>query len=113
MGEKMKLELSFWDTALLLVLVTVLTSIISSVIISGEIDVFRPFRERTVYVTPDFNNTNVTGYYVHGEYFLVQTRDKTFEEIAETTFHELAHMYVFRNPEHYCSRYCDYLSGVE
>lgn len=35
-------------------------------------------------------------------YFVVKTQGRTPEEIAETTFHELAHYYAIEQEEHFC-----------
>lgn len=44
----------------------------------------------------------VQGYYVSPDYFCVKTKGRSFEAIAETTFHELAHHYATVEEEHFC-----------
>jgi len=42
------------------------------------------------------------GYYSSPDYFCVKTKGRSFEAIAETTFHELAHHYSMQEEEHFC-----------
>ena len=51
------------------------------------------------------NDEMAVGVYNHAGYFCVITKDRSFEEIAQTTFHELAHMYNHRDTEHFLGRY--------
>jgi len=46
-------------------------------------------------------NSSVNGYY-NGVGFFVVTKDRTSEEIAETTFHELSHYYADKDNKHFC-----------
>jgi len=47
------------------------------------------------------NVTMVQGLYHHPEYFCVWTKDREPKEIAQTTFHELAHYYSYNAPNHF------------
>lgn len=50
----------------------------------------------------------VHGVYSHPEYFCVWTKDREPRDIAQTTFHELAHYYSYRDSEHFCDT--DYIT---
>ena len=44
----------------------------------------------------------VQGYYSNPDYFCVKTKGRSFEAIAETTYHELAHHYAEKEERHFC-----------
>lgn len=53
-----------------------------------------------------FNDSDVhviNGFYSNKGYFCVLTRGRTPDEIAQTTFHELAHYYINNDEEHFCA----------
>ena len=50
---------------------------------------------------PEKSLNGIEGVYSHPNYYCVWTKDMTPYEIAETTFHELAHYYSFHAPEHF------------
>lgn len=63
--------------------------------------------ERDAFCNHRFNKANdtIVNGYAHGaEYFVVYTKGRTFEEIASTTFHELAHIYASADHEHFTNR---------
>lgn len=45
------------------------------------------------------------GYYRHDSYFCVATKGRSDVDIAETTYHELAHHFNYNDPEHFCGQY--------
>lgn len=47
--------------------------------------------------TKEFSN----GYYSTKGYFCILTKERTPEEIARTTFHEMAHYFEYEQPEHF------------
>lgn len=48
------------------------------------------------------NVTGINGLYTSDEgYFCVWTKDRSAEEIAETTMHELSHYYIAQYPDHF------------
>jgi len=49
------------------------------------------------------------GFYSPDEYFCVRTYKRSYEEIMKTTAHEIAHIFVYRDGEHFC--YEDYMNG--
>ena len=54
-------------------------------------------------INDTINHTlEVNGFYETGEYFCVWTKNRELSEISRTTFHELAHVFIYRNPKHFC-----------
>ena len=47
--------------------------------------------------------TQANGFYSYDGYFCVVTKDRSLEEITRTTVHELAHLFVHDDPEHFLS----------
>lgn len=42
------------------------------------------------------------GFYVPDQYFCVRTYQRSYEEIMKTTAHEISHVFVYRDGEHFC-----------
>lgn len=52
---------------------------------------------------------NRTGFYSSDGFYCVETAGRSIEAINRTEYHEAAHALIHRNPEHFCSKYCDSL----
>ena len=68
---------------------------------------FNDAREQETMCEVRFDNSSidlVDGLYTTEGYFCVWTKDRTSIEIAETTFHELAHYYVDMNSTHFSKK---------
>lgn len=50
------------------------------------------------------NSTGVNGFYSVNNYFCVWTKDRTSEEIASTTFHELTHYFNYGDKREHFSK---------
>lgn len=50
---------------------------------------------------------NSNGYTVYGKYFVVITANRSMDDITRTTMHELAHVFDYSDPEHFCARWTE------
>ena len=59
--------------------------------------------ERVFFNLSEFNLTeNYVGFYYHPYYFCVITKDRNTKDIIETTIHELSHILINEDKEHFC-----------
>lgn len=57
----------------------------------------------TGYCDERFDSVGVPlGFYQPDEYFCVRTYHRSYEEIMKTTAHEISHIFVYRDGEHFC-----------
>lgn len=74
---------------------------------------YSPFFKETVIITQEEfdlefeRNIDSNGYTVYGQYFVIKTSGRSMNDITRTTMHELAHVFDYRDPDHFCGRWME------
>ena len=76
-------------------------------VLIADYDVVKQEAERIYFGRNESDRVN--GFYAHKGYFCVATSGRSATDIAQTTFHELAHYYVHQDPDHFVGRYMEAL----
>jgi hypothetical protein len=94
-------------------LIDVILLIIAGLCIGQVLAHHSPYFKEVIIVSQDGfdlefeSHPNANGYVVYGKYFVVKTAGRSMNDIVRTTMHELAHVYDYRDPEHFCGRWME------